>query len=128
MVTPTQKKVLLADDEEDILALSAAALGTEERYQLILAHNGQEAIDLALQERPDIAVLDIVMPRKSGWEVCRELKSHPDTRDMKVIIISALNLTSQQDKAAGSGYDAFLSKPFSLAGLRSKVQELLELN
>ena len=118
------KKVLLADDEEDILALVAAALGGG-RYDLVLARDGEEALRLAQESRPDLVFLDAMMPKMDGFEVCRRLKSDSSTAHAKVIMLTALTQEADRQRAEQVGADSYFSKPFSPTMLLNKVDELL---
>ena len=122
------KKVLLADDEEDILSLVAATLGDTERYTLILARDGEEALERARESGPDLIFLDVMMPKIDGYEVCKRLKSNKSTADVKVIMLTALAQESDRRRAEQSGADSYLSKPFSPTVLLAKVEELLGMD
>ena len=84
------KKILLADDEEDILMLVSATLGGDDRLSLILARDGEESLRLARQERPDLIFLDVMMPKMDGFEVCRQLKSDAETAAIKIVMLTAM--------------------------------------
>ena len=118
------KRVLIADDEPNIV-ISLEFLMGQVGYQTRVATNGQEALDLAASFRPDLVLLDIMLPAKSGYEVCQRLKSEPATRDIKVIIVSAKGRDVEVAKALELGADAFIAKPFSTRALVAKVQEML---
>ena len=119
------KKVLLADDEEDILMLVSATLGGDDRFGLILARDGEEALMRAQQEKPDLIILDIMMPKIDGFEVCRILKSDKDTAHVKVVMLTALAQEFDRQKAEEVGADFYFTKPFSPTALLVKVDELL---
>ena len=118
------KRVLIADDEPNIV-ISLEFLMGQAGYETRVATNGQEALDLAASFRPDLVLLDIMLPAKSGYEVCQRLKSEPATRDIKVIIVSAKGRDVEVAKALELGADAFIAKPFSTRALVAKVQEML---
>ena len=115
-------KVMLADDEEGILALVAATLGDDGNYQLILARDGDEALRVARQEQPALLFLDVLMPARNGYEVCRLLKSDPATASMKIVMLTALAQDSAKQKALEAGADDYLTKPFSPTTLLEKVE------
>ena len=119
------KKVLLADDEEDILMLVSATLGGDDRYSLILARDGEEALTRAQQELPELIFLDIMMPKMDGFEVCRRLKSDSATAGVKVVMLTALAQEFDRTKADEVGADFYFTKPFSPTALLEKVDELL---
>ena len=120
------KKVLLADDEEDILMLVSATLGGDDRYDLILARDGEQALNRAREERPDLMFLDVMMPKKDGFEVCAELKADDTTSDIKIVMLTAMAQELDKEKAEAAGADFYFTKPFSPTALLDKVEELLE--
>jgi CheY-like chemotaxis protein len=109
------KKVLLADDEDGVLALLAAALGNDDRYSLLVARDGEEALALAKKEVPDLIVLDIMMPKLGGFLVCQALKQSPNTRHIKVIMLTAMAQSANRERARAVGADDYVTKPFSHA-------------
>ena len=120
-----RKKVLIADDEENVLKLISATLGYDERYEITLAHDGEEALDIATRERPDLVILDMLMPKLDGPAVCRALKADLSTAHVKVIFLTALTQESERQKAMRAGADHFLTKPFSPATLLLEVERML---
>ncbi|MFQ5872431.1 MAG: two-component system response regulator [Dehalococcoidia bacterium] len=120
--------VMLADDEEEILALLSATLGHSGRYRLLMAREGKEALDIARKEKPDLLFLDIMMPKKDGYEVCRALKSDPATSAIKVIMLTGLAQEADRSKAMEAGADGYFTKPFSPTALLEKVNETLSLS
>lgn len=119
------KKILLADDEEPVRALVAATLKNDNRYQLLEARNGMEALELARRERPDLVLLDVVMPHIDGFEVCRQLKADPATRHITVIMLTALAQEADKERGQQVGADGYFTKPFSPLALLNKVDEVL---
>ena len=119
------KKVLLADDEEDILMLVSATLGGDERYELLLARDGEEALTRARDESPDLIFLDVMMPKMDGFEVCRTLKADAATKEIKIVMLTAMAQEADRTKADDAGADFYFSKPFSPTSLLDKVEELL---
>ena len=122
------KKVLLADDEEDILALVAATLGNDDRYTLVLARDGEEALKRAEESSPDLIFLDVMMPKMDGYEVCERLKSNRSTAHAKVVMLTALVQEADKRRAEQVGADSYFSKPFSPTLLLEKVDELLAMS
>ncbi|MDO8751099.1 MAG: response regulator [Dehalococcoidia bacterium] len=120
-----RKRVLIADDEENVLKLISATLGYDERYEITLAHDGEEALDIASRERPDLVILDMLMPKLDGPAVCRALKADPSTAHVKVIFLTALTQESERQKALRAGADHFLTKPFSPTTLLLEVERML---
>jgi CheY-like chemotaxis protein len=119
------KKILLADDEEDILTLVAATLGDSDRYALVLASDGEEALKRAQDTDPDLIFLDAMMPKMDGYEVCERLKSNSATAHIKVVMLTALAQEADKQRAEQAGVDSYFSKPFSPTMLLEKVDELL---
>lgn len=120
-----RKKVLLVDDERRTLTLLAATLDNHELYEVLLAGDGEEALAVARQNKPDLVLLDVLMPKKDGYEVCRALKEDTATARIKVVIVTALAQQSDQEKARQAGADSYFSKPFSPTELLERVQDLL---
>lgn len=118
------KRVLIADDEPNIVT-SLEFLMEQAGYEIRVATNGQEALDLAASFHPDLLLLDIMFPVKSGYEVCQRLKSEPTTRGIKVVVLSAKGRDVEVAKALELGADAYITKPFSTRELVAKVRELL---
>ena len=120
-----RRKVLLADDEEAVLALVEATLDGDGRYRIILASNGEEAVRVAVREQPDLLFLDVLMPGMDGYEVCRLLKGKTVTAQIKVIMLTALAQDFERRKAMEAGADEYFTKPFSPTALLKKVDEVL---
>ena len=119
------KKILLVDDEEAVLALVSATLDGDDRYSLLLARNGDEAVMIASRESPDLLFLDIMMPDMDGYEVCRSLRKDPSTADIRIIMLTALAQDFDRRKAMDVGADEYMTKPFSPTALLERVEELL---
>jgi two-component system, OmpR family, alkaline phosphatase synthesis response regulator PhoP len=118
------KRVLIADDEPNIVT-SLEFLMEQAGMEVRVARNGQEAIDLAASFRPDLVVLDVMMPVLNGYEVCQRLKSDPDLRHVRVLMLSAKGRDVEVAKGRELGADGYITKPFSTRELVSKVRELL---
>jgi DNA-binding response OmpR family regulator len=121
----TKPLVLVADDEEDIRALVAFRL-ERAGYEVITAADGEEALTLAKTRLPDLAVLDMMMPKATGLEVTRILRAQDTTKDIPVILLTAR--AQEADVASGfeAGADDYVKKPFSPMDLQLRVQALLE--
>ena len=115
--------VLVADDDDDILLLVTTRL-RRDGFKVIQARDGDEALDLALEHRPDIAVLDIGMPGLDGLEVVRAIRADDATREMRVLLLTAKAQESDVRRGFDAGADLYVKKPFSPAELSAKVQEL----
>ena len=119
------RKVLLVDDYEGVLSLVHATLRNDERYQILLARDGEEALDLARLEKPDLIFMDIMMPKTDGYSVCRELIDDPDTSQIKVVLLTALDTEFSRDRGMEAGAVDYITKPFSPIALLEKVDDIL---
>jgi len=118
-------KILIADDEPNIL-ISLEYLMKREGYEVLLARDGQEALDVLLRDRPRLVLLDVMMPKKTGFEVCQELRSNEALKDTIVLMLTAKGRDTDVAKGMAMGADAYMTKPFSTKELVQKVHELLE--
>jgi len=116
--------VLAADDDEDILALIAFRL-ERSGYTVILARDGEEALALARDERPDLAVLDVMMPKLDGFELTRRLRMDEATSRMPIILLTARAQDADLQRGFDVGADDYLRKPFNPQELRARVQAIL---
>ncbi len=122
--TESRARILIVDDEPDIVRLLAFALQAE-GYQILTAKNGLEGLELARREKPDVVILDVMMPGMDGFEVCSELRSRPDTANLPIIILSALGQVSDRVKGLRAGADDYVPKPVNLDELSARVAALL---
>ena len=118
--------VLLVDDNAQNLELMQAFL-EELPCNIQTASDGVEAIEKIERCIPDLLILDVMMPRMSGFEVCQKIKSQPSTRDVIVIMVTALNEVSDYERAVECGTDEFITKPVNKLELLTRVRSLLEL-
>lgn len=119
------KVVLVADDDPDILDLVTYRL-EHSGYEVLRAEDGQTALDLALERRPDICVLDVMMPRLDGLEVTRRLRANDATSAVPIILLTARALESDVERGFDAGATDYVRKPFSPQELRLRVQALLD--
>lgn len=119
------KQVLVADDDEDMMRLLEVTLQSSDRYVLLVAREGQEALRIAREKKPNVIFLDVMMPRMDGFEVCRALKQDPATKHIKIIMLTALAQDRDQQKAAELGADGYMTKPFSPIKLMDRLDQLL---
>ena len=122
----TGAKILLVDDNQQNLELIQAYLEALP-VEIETARDGQEAMELIGANRPDLVLLDVMMPRMSGFEVCHKLKSNPGTREIVVIMVTALHEVADYERAVESGTDDFLSKPVNKLELLTRVRSLLRV-
>ena len=125
-VDPSKSTVLVVDDNSQNLELLQAYL-EDLRCKVITAVDGLEAMKAVTQHNPDLILLDIMMPRMSGFEVCRRLKQNPATADIPVVMITALNELGDIERAVAVGTDDFLSKPINKLELLTRVKSLLRV-
>lgn len=119
------KTVLVCDDELYILE-SVSFVVRQEGYNVITAEQGDVGLRLARENDPEVVLLDIMMPGKNGFEVCRELKADPHTRDIYVILLTAMGQERDMDEGYRSGADEYMTKPFAPRSLRKRLHELLD--
>ena len=117
-------KVLIADDEPNIV-ISLEYLMKRAGYEVFVARDGEQALDLLRRERPRLVLLDVMMPKKNGHEVCAELRADAALRDTLVLMLSAKGRDADVDKGLGVGADAYMTKPFSTKELVAKVAQML---
>lgn len=117
--------ILIADDEPNIL-LSLEFLMQREGYRVLVARDGQEALDSILQHRPDLVLLDVMMPRKSGFDVLQAMREREDLSAVRVLMLSAKGREIDTAKGLALGADGYMTKPFSTRELVDKVRSLLE--
>lgn len=120
-------KVLIVDDNVQNLELLEAYMDELPEVVPTTATNGIDAIDRVMADPPDLILLDIMMPKMSGFEVCKHLKADPETRDIPIIMVTALNELGDMERARECGTDEFLSKPVNRVELATRVRNLLRL-
>ncbi|MCS6963456.1 response regulator transcription factor [Thermoflexus sp.] len=118
-------RILIAEDERDIRELITFTLEFG-GFQVIAAANGQEAVELARQHRPDLIILDVRMPKMTGYEACRILKSQEETRAIPVVFLSAKGQEAEIRQGMEAGADAYILKPFAPDELIQQVQMILD--
>jgi len=122
------KKILIADDEEPLRLLVQATLEDESgegRYEIIEAIDGNEALEMARRERPELILLDIQMPGLSGLEVCKMLKDDPVTSDLMIVMLTARGQQSDRERGFAAGADDYFAKPFSPLELLQLVDRVM---
>lgn len=119
-----EAKILVVDDSPTELQLMVEPL-LARGYRVITATNGIEALDAVARELPQLILLDVLMPGKNGFQVCRQLKSDPATRDIKILIVSSKNQESDRFWGLKQGADEYLAKPFTEEALLGHISALL---
>jgi DNA-binding response OmpR family regulator len=117
-------KVLIADDEPNIL-ISLEFLMKREGHQVLLARDGEEALALIRSERPALVLLDVMMPRKSGFEVCQAVRADEALAGVKILMLTAKGRDTDVAQGLGVGADTYMTKPFSTKDLAARVREML---
>ena len=118
-------RILIADDTPEAVELLEAYLaGTD--YETAIATDGEETLARVADWHPDLILLDVMMPKISGFEVCKRLRSNPATRDLAILMVTALDQTSDVERAVEAGTDDFLSKPINKTDLLLHVRNLLK--
>ena len=123
--TETSYTVLVVDDNPQNLELLEIYMEDLTEARVVTATNGLEAMAVVADEAPDLILLDIMMPKMSGFEVCKRLKADPSTRDIVVVMVTALNETGDIERAAECGSDDYISKPIDRKSLVNVVRNLL---
>ncbi len=117
-------KILVVDDEIYIVHILDFSLGME-GYEVITALDGEQALEKMKSDKPDLIVLDIMMPKLDGYEVCKAIKSSPETRQIPVILLSAKGRNVDQKLGFDVGADDYITKPFSPRKLVERINQLL---
>ncbi|MGB3532379.1 MAG: response regulator [Microcoleaceae cyanobacterium] len=123
------KKILIVDDEPNIRILMEQVLEKleDEGVELLLAENGQEALEIIQEEKPDLVFLDVMMPKMSGLEVCHLVKNEPSLQNIYIIILTAKGQELDKQKGVEVGADLYMTKPFLPKDVVAKSREVLRL-
>jgi DNA-binding response OmpR family regulator len=120
-----KRRVLLADDDPALRRLIHTTLGTTD-FELLQAQDGEEALQIAREQHPELILLDVNMPKLDGFAVCQRLKGAPETAAIKVVMLTARGADADRAKGRAAGADDYFVKPFSPVQLLNKVYALLE--
>lgn len=120
-----EKKILVVEDDLVTQRVLSARLEIN-GYEVITAQDGEEGLKKARKENPDLLILDLMMPKMTGYEVCRMLKFDDKYKNTPIIVLSALDQQEERDKAVKSGADAVFIKPFDLKLLLVKIKDLVD--
>lgn len=118
------RRILIADDEPNIVTALEYLL-QREGYEVQVARNGEEALKLIEAGPPDVVLLDVMMPVRSGYEVCKAIRERPEWRQVKVVMLSAKGRDAEVSKGMALGADLYVTKPFSTRQLMQQIGELL---
>jgi DNA-binding response OmpR family regulator len=118
------QKILVADDEPNIV-ISLEYLLKREGYTVVIARDGEEALDVIRREQPDLVLLDVMMPKKSGFEVCQEVRADDAIQNTKILMLTAKGRDTDVAKGTALGANAYMTKPFATRDLVQKVAQML---
>jgi len=118
------KKILIVDDEPNIV-ISLEFLMKKEGFEVAIANDGEDALAKVASFSPDLVLLDVMMPRKSGFEVCEALRADPDRSGLKIVMLTAKGRDTEVAKGLAIGADAYMTKPFSTKELLAMVKAML---
>ena len=118
------KKLLIADDEPNIVTALEFLLARG-GYEVLIARDGDEALKALESARPDLVLLDIMMPVKSGYEICKRIRERPEWKHVKVVMLSAKGRDAEVNKGMAVGADLYVTKPFSTRELMEQIRGLL---
>jgi twitching motility two-component system response regulator PilH len=118
------EKILVVDDSPTELTMMAIPLKNR-GYRVTTAVDGEQALEQVSRERPDLIVLDIILPKKNGFQVCRQLKTTPDTKEIKILMLTSKNQESDRFWGLKQGADVYMTKPFEEEELLANVARLL---
>ncbi len=118
------KTVLVVEDEPNII-LSLEFLIKEAGYNVRVAIDGEEALKAVAEEVPDLLLLDIMIPKRDGYDVCKTLRANPALKDLRIIMLAAKGLKADKEKGLALGADEYITKPFSTRELTQKLKQHL---
>jgi DNA-binding response OmpR family regulator len=122
--TKAKSVILVADDDPEILTLLGLRL-KQRGYEVLEAADGEKALEVARGKRPDLVLLDVMMPQKNGWEVARELKQDAATKDIGIIILTAIGEKMNELTSPLYGADEYIDKPFEFDHLEKSIEKVL---
>jgi len=118
------KTILIVDDEEYIVT-SLEYVMKSAGYEVVVAYDGEQAIEKVKETAPDLLILDVMMPKLDGFEVCEKIRANPLWESIRIIMLTAKGRDSERDKGISLGADAYMTKPFSTRDILKRVTELL---
>ncbi len=117
-------RILIAEDEPNIVT-SLQFLLQKNEYEVRVARDGEEALQLVESFMPDLVLLDVMMPVRNGFDVCRKIRENPALRRIRIVMLTARGRDAERDEGLALGADAYMTKPFSTKELVAKVRQLL---
>lgn len=120
------KSILIVDDEPNIV-ISVEFLMKREGFQVSIARDGEEGLEAIKAKKPDLVVLDVMMPKRNGFEVCEAVRADPDLSGVRILMLTAKGRAAEVKKGLELGADAYITKPFSTHELVAKVRALLDV-
>lgn len=121
------KKILIVDDEPNIV-ISLEFLMKREGFEVSVARDGEEALRKVEESTPDVMLLDVMMPKKTGYEVCQQIRANPSLSGVKIVMLTAKGRDTEVAKGLDLGADAYMTKPFSTKDLVAQVRALLGIS
>jgi DNA-binding response OmpR family regulator len=121
---PSRLRILIADDDRDLAELYRLSLNKLGYSDVLVANNGEEAIVKTLEHRPDLVVLDVMMPILNGWEVCKQIKSNPSLEGTRVIMLTGIGPSLNELTSPIYGADAYLDKPVDFSWIEKEMKKL----
>ena len=125
MTEAAERKRILVVEDEDNIAVALDYLMTREGYDQSRIATGAGAVDLIRESRPDLVLLDVMLPEVSGYEICQNVRLDPGLNDVKILMMTARGSAMERRKGLAMGADGFISKPFELKALRAEVRRIL---
>lgn len=125
MNTDARRKRILVVEDEDNIAIALEYLLTREGYEQKRTATGAGAVALIRDMRPDLVLLDVMLPEVSGYEICQDIRMDPALNDVKILMMTARGSAMERRKGLAMGADGFISKPFELKALRAEIQRIL---
>ena len=124
-MTPTKKKILVVDDEKALVSLVTLHMQMA-GYEVFFANDGWSALDICKRDKPDLVILDLMLPKLNGWEVCRRIREDDSIKDIAVLMLSARSEVDDKVRGFNVGADDYVTKPFSPKELVARVKRILD--
>jgi len=119
------KQILVCEDESNILT-SISFIVKKEGFELLTAEDGEQALRLAREKKPDLMLLDVMMPKMTGYEVCQILKNNEETKDIYIVMLTAKGQEADEKEGMKAGANEYIKKPFSPRQMTEKIHEILD--